>query len=99
MLNQVILVGQVSSVISFEDSNTCKFTLSISKQDPDISALVIKDTFTIQIDEALAERISEHVVVGDTLGIKGSLIPSDSGVKIYADKITFISSKNKGGNK
>lgn len=79
MLNQVICVGKLT------EYNDRYMYITI----PD----VIDENKRIEVPVDIvnmSDRIREHCKPGDLIGVKGHLV-NDLGVKVKADKITFLS--------
>lgn len=89
MLNQVICVGRL---VEYNDRYMYITLYDVTDKDKKIE---------IPVDVInMMERIQEHCKPGDLIGVKGHLI-NELGLKVKADKITFLSSSEqpmKGGD-
>lgn len=101
MLNQIILVGRLTSDIEVvKDENGAKYaviTLAIPRSFKNADGEYDTDFISTIAYDNIAINTSEYCKKGDIVGVKGrvSKISQDSEMKITAEKITFLSSKSK----
>lgn len=97
MLNQVILVGRLTSDIEVvKDENGAKYaviTLAIPKNFKNADGEYDTDFISTIAYDNVAANTAEYVSKGDIVGVKGrtAKISQDSELKIIAEKITFLS--------
>lgn len=81
MLNQVILVGRVTSI----DKNAGIMTIEVVRKDINGS-----DIIPITLSEGLAESSFEYLKEDSTVGVKASINIEDGILRIIGEKVTFI---------
>lgn len=86
MLNQIILVGKVSSL----DDDILEVKVSRPK-DSYISA----DEFWVMLSDDMSNQMHKYTKEGDTIGIKGRLENWEGKTVIKAEKITFLTTNSK----
>lgn len=97
MLNQVILVGRLTSDIEVvKDENGAKYaviTLAIPRNFKNADGEYDTDFISTIAYDNVAANTAEYVSKGDIVGVKGrtAKISQDSELKIIAEKITFLS--------
>ena len=97
MLNQVILVGRLTSDIKVvKDENGAKYaviTLAIPRNFKNADGEYDTDFISAIAYDNVAANTAEYVSKGDIVGVKGrtAKISQDSELKIIAEKITFLS--------
>lgn len=97
MLNQVILVGRLTSDIKVvKDENGAKYaviTLAIPRNFKNADGEYDTDFISTIAYDNVAANTAEYVSKGDIVGVKGrtAKISQDSELKIIAEKITFLS--------
>ena len=100
MLNQVVIVGRMTHSIckadSIESKDTYLVTLNVPRNMKDEAGMYPVDSIPVLLVGSIADGVSDHATVGDLLGVKGRLIVINNTLKLYAEKVTFLSS-NKGG--
>ena len=106
MLNQVILVGRLTSDIEVvKDENGAKYaviTLAIPRNFKNADGEYDTDFIECVLWNGIAENATEYCKKGDIVGIRGRLennsFENEDGSKVYkaqviAEKVTFLSSK------
>ena len=92
MLNQVILVGKLNSEPEIKSTIQGELgvfiELLVNTADSSEYHVV-----PVQLSDGIAVSSSEYISMDMTLGIKGHLAYEDSSLKVIADKITFINTK------
>jgi hypothetical protein len=81
MLNQVILVGRVTSI----DKNAGIMTIEVIRKDVNQSGLI-----PINLGDELAESSFEYLKEDSTVGVKASINIDDGILRIIGEKVTFI---------
>lgn len=105
MLNQVVLVGRLTSDIKVErDENEkefCKFVIVTPRSFKSKNGEYETDFIPIIAMGGIAENATEYCKKGDLIGIKGriqTIVKEDKQcIEIIAEKITFLSSKKVNG--
>lgn len=98
MLNQVILIGRIVSELSKKDENWTIITIAILRNYK--NGEYEKDFIDVTIREPLANTVKKYCKKDNIIGIKGTLQSeflnaiNSRVIKIVAEKITFLSSKN-----
>ena len=81
-MNQVVLTGRlIKDFIQKEDMWVSKIRLT-SNDTNEIS---------FRVTNSMYENLKQFIRVGSIVGIKGHLIGSKNGLRLIADKITFLS--------
>ena len=81
-MNQVVLTGRlIKDFIQKEDMWVSK----IRSTDNDANEI------SFRVTNSMYENLKQFVRVGSIVGIKGHLIGSKNGLRLIADKITFLS--------
>lgn len=80
-MNQVVLTGRlIKDFIQKEDMWVSKIRLT----DNDANEI------SFRVTNSMYENLKQFVRVGSIVGIKGHLIGSKNGLRLIADKITFL---------
>lgn len=80
-MNQVILTGRIiKDFIQKEDMWVSKIRLT----DNDANEI------SFRVTNSMYENLKQFIRVGSIIGIKGHLIGSKNGLRLIADKITFL---------
>ena len=108
MLNQVVLVGRLTSDLEkkeLEDGKSVvNMTLAIPRSFKNANGEYETDFVNCTLWNAIAENTAEYCKKGDIVGVKGRLQTSnfekEDGSKAFrldvvAEKVTFLSSKSK----
>ena len=81
-MNQVVLTGRlIKDFIQKEDMWVSKIRLT----DNDANEI------SFRVTNSMYENLKQFIRVGSIVGIKGHLIGSKNGLRLVADKITFLS--------
>lgn len=81
-MNQVVLTGRlIKDFIQKEDMWVSKIRLT----DNDANEI------SFRVTNSMYENLKQYIRVGSIVGIKGHLIGSKNGLRLIADKITFLS--------
>ena len=113
MLNQVVLVGRLTSdmeVMTSEDGKKyCNMSLAIPRSFKNAEGVYDTDFVNIKTFDSIAQNTAEYCKRGDIVGIKGRLqtdsFEKEEGEKVFklnviAEKVTFLSSRyNENKNK
>ena len=86
MLNQIVLVGRIKE---FKGNN---LLLAIPKSFKNTKGVYETDYVEIKLWGNISQNTKEYCTKGDLIGIKGRV---ETGNKIIAEKVTFLSSKRK----
>lgn len=107
MLNQIVLVGRLAKDVEIEekgDKKLARITLAVPRSYKNSDGEYETDFINCTLWEAVATNTSEYCHKGDIIGVKGRLQSSsyekEDGTKVFtneviAEKVTFLSSKNK----
>lgn len=80
-MNQVILTGRIiKDFIQKEDMWISKIRLT----DNDANEI------SFRVTNSMYENLKQFIRVGSIIGVKGHLIGSKNGLRLIADKITFL---------
>ena len=108
MLNNTVLVGRlVSDPELFETESgkkVTRITLAVPRPYKNVNGEYDTDYIGCKLWQGVAQSTTEYCKKGDLLGVKGRIQTSsyetEQGIKyiteVIAEKITFLSSKNKG---
>jgi hypothetical protein len=81
-MNQVVLTGRlIKDFIQKEDMWVSKIRLT----DNDANEI------SFRVTNGMYENLKQYIRIGSIVGIKGHLIGSKNGLRLIADKITFLS--------
>ena len=106
MLNQVVLVGRLTSdmeVMTSEDGKKyCNMSLAIPRSFKNAEGVYDTDFVNIKTFDTVAQNTAEYVNKGDIIGVKGRIqtgsYEKDGEKKfsmdIIAEKVTFLSSRS-----
>ena len=105
MLNQVILVGRLTSdpeIKEVKESKVCNICVAVPRSYKNAEGNYETDFINCTLWNSVAEHTAEYLRKGDLLGVKGELqtesYEDKEGNKRYAtrvrvDKVTFLSNK------
>jgi len=101
MLNNVVLVGRLTSDIKVEKDESekkfCKFVIAIPRSFKNENGEYETDFIPIIAIGGIAENTAEYCKKGDLIGIRGriqTIVKEDKqSIEITAEKITFLSNK------
>lgn len=80
-MNQVLLTGHlIKDFIQKEDMWMSKIRLTNSDA----------NIVSFRVTNGMYENIKQYIRVGSIVGVKGHLIGSKNGLKLIADKMTFL---------
>ena len=80
-MNQVVLIGRlVKDFIQKEDMFVSKIRLTNNDA----------NEISFRITNSMYENLKQFIRVGSIIGIEGHLIGSKNGLRLIADKITFL---------
>lgn len=107
MLNQVVLVGRLTSDMEVKESEDgkkyCNMSLAIPRSFKNADGVYDTDFVNIKTFDNIAQNTAEYCNKGDIVGVKGR-IQTDSfedkdgnnrfAINVVAEKVTFLSSKS-----
>lgn len=96
MLNQIILVGRITSDLEInevENRKVVTITLAIPRSYKNENGEYETDFVPVTLWNGIAESTCEYCKKGDLVGIKGRIQTSEDKIEIVAEKVTFLSSK------
>lgn len=98
MLNQVVLVGRLTSDPKVEEKGELKVTnvtIAIPRSFKNSDGTYDTDFIKCTLYDNIATNTSEYCKKGDIVGIKGRLQNFESDdTNVIAEKVTFLSSKS-----
>lgn len=81
-MNQVVLTGRlIKDFIQKEDMWVSKIKLTNNDA----------NEVSFRVTNGIYENLKQYIRIGSIVGIKGHLIGSKNGLRLIADKITFLS--------
>lgn len=81
-MNQVVLTGRlIKDFIQKEDMWVSKIRLTNNDA----------NEVSFRVTNGMYENLKQYIRIGSIVGIKGHLIGSKNGLRLIADKITFLS--------
>lgn len=81
-MNQVVLTGRlIKDFIQKEDMWVSKIKLTNNDA----------NEVSFRVTNGMYENLKQYIRIGSIVGIKGHLIGSKNGLRLIADKITFLS--------
>ncbi len=107
MLNQMVVVGRLTSDLELRESENgnqySTLTLAVPRAFKNAEGVYETDFIPVKLFGKVAEHTSEYCHKGDIVGVKGRVqsgsYEKDGETKfsldIVAEKVTFLSSKNK----
>lgn len=93
MLNQLVSVGRIVECIEGKDREAV-LKMSVSRPFKNEDGIYENDIIPVILRNFLVEAVKENCKEGDLVGIKARVEADGENVKIIADKLTFLSSKN-----
>lgn len=98
MLNQVVLVGRLTSdpeINEVENSRkVTTITLAVSRSYKNLNGEYETDFIKCYLWNAIAETTAEYCKKGDIVGVKGRLqCLSGNELQVVAEKVSFLSSR------
>ncbi|MBR0386073.1 MAG: single-stranded DNA-binding protein [Erysipelotrichaceae bacterium] len=96
MLNQVIMIGKVSSFPQRNEKDfvLASFTMEVERPycEPDGSHRI--DVFPVVLWRGVADVISEKHHLGEVVAVKGRLEMNNGIMEIIAERVSFITSQS-----
>lgn len=81
-MNQVVLTGRlIKDFIQKEDMWVSKIKLTNNDA----------NEVSFRVTNGMYENLKQYIRIGSIVGIKGHLVGSKNGLRLIADKITFLS--------
>ena len=96
MLNQVILVGRITTIEKKE--NNAMVNIAVPRYFKNKDGEYETDFINIELIGGCANSTKEYCRKGDMIGIRGRLQTKENELYVVADKVTFLSSKPKEEN-
>ena len=99
MSNYVLLIGRLTSTPevqnSIDNKKYCIVNLAINRSYKNDNGVYETDFIPVRLDGSIATNTAEYCKQGDLVGVKGMLQKTiDGRLQVYADKLTFLSSKD-----
>ena len=99
MLNQIVLVGRLAGEIILNENENGKksaeLILAVPKNFKNENGEYDTDFIKCILWDGIAVNTSEYCEKGDLIGVRGRIEGQDGKINIIAEKVTFLSSKNK----
>ena len=99
MSNYVLLIGRITYTPevqdSIDDKKYCIITIAINRSYKNSEGVYETDYIPVRLEGSIATNTADYCKQGDLVGVRGSLKKTiDGRLQVYADKITFLSSKD-----
>ncbi len=107
MLNQVVIVGRLTSDLEIRETENGKkivsLTLAVSRSYKNVDGEYDTDFIDVVLWDTIAENTAEYCLKGDMVGVKGRLQTStyetEDGSKrkvteVVAERVTFLQNKS-----
>lgn len=95
MLNQIILVGRLTSDIEVKEaengSSYANMTLAVPRSFKNADGQYDTDFINCKVWDNIASNTSEYCHKGDIVGVKGRLQSRDNSLEVVAEKVSFLS--------
>lgn len=98
MLNNVVLVGRVNNdieKIEEDKKTTYRLTLQVSRNFKNQNGEYETDLVPIELTGYIGSNVFEYCEVGDIIGAKGRIQNNENGIRVIAERITFLSNDKK----
>lgn len=98
MLNQIVLVGRITdkpSILKNDEICYYKLILSVPRNYKNKEGEYEIDYIPCLLGKGIGENVSDYCSKRDILGVKAHIESVSNEIKIIAEKVTFLSSKNK----
>ena len=89
MLNQVVVVGRIYSM------ENGKLVIAVPRSVKNENGEYETDYIEVRLSNNIASNVSTYCEKGDLVGIKGKLESDVNRMFVIAEKVTFLSSRNK----
>ena len=102
MLNQFMLVGRLEEKEEIKGENNkkiAKITIAVPRSYKNDDGIYDTDFIKIYLYNGVAEQTLEYINKGDVMGVKGRIEYNNNEIELMAEKVSFISKKNTGGEK
>lgn len=96
MLNQVVLVGRLTSdpeIEKIEEKEFTRITLAVARSYKNVDGVYETDFIPCTLWNQIANNTAEYCKKGDIVGVKGRLQSNENKIELVAEKVTFLSSK------
>lgn len=95
MSNLVVLVGRLVNEPTLDnDTKTCEITLAVLRDFKNEFGIYESDFVPVTLSGSIATNVVEWVKKGDMIAIRGKITRINEPMRIIADKVSFLSSKN-----
>lgn len=103
MLNQVIIVGRLTSNIEIKERENggkiAKMTLAVPRSFKNAEGAYDTDFVKCILWDSIANNTAEYCNKGDVIGVKGRIQSEEDNMQIIAEKVTFLSSRKESEEK
>lgn len=97
MLNQVVIVGRISTIPTIKELESGRkilnITIAVTRSYKNAEGIYETDFVDCILWNGVAENTVEYCKKGDLFGIKGRLEVRNNKLQVIGEKITFLSSK------
>lgn len=91
MLNQVVIVGRIREFIKI--NNDCRIKVAVQRPFKNEEGEYEVDLVPVYATDSLSKNIMEYCTEESVIGVKGRIKMIDGNIEIFAEKVTFLSSK------
>ena len=92
MLNQVVIIGRLTETPKLEEERA-SITIAVPRSYKNENGEYETDFITVELLKGIAENTCEYCCKDDIIGVRGRIQTNENGIYIFAEKITFLSSR------
>lgn len=93
-MNQVVLVGRLTRDPELIELNKCtRIELAITRSYKNTNGEYDTDFIPCYLYDTLSITTQEYCKKGDTVGIKGVIQSDENGIKLVAEKVTYLAQR------
>lgn len=97
MLNQVVIVGRLvdnPTTKELEDGKKIsEIVVAVPRSWKNEEGIYESDFIPCTLWDGIAQNTTDYCHKGDIIGVKGRIESNNNGIRIVAEKVTFLSSK------
>lgn len=91
MYNYFMLIGKIVGVVDLDKFPHMTLTLAVQREFREPDGTIGVDRIPIRVYGALKDCINNNLEIGDTVSVKGRILPEDCGtVSLVAERIMFM---------
>jgi len=91
MNNNVVLIGRIANMRKEENNNI--ITIAVPEYQKNSNGEYDVNFIDCLLSIGIAEPTTEYCKTGDLIGIKGKLKSKDKNIIVFAERLTFLTSK------